>query len=158
MADAKNPKWTSHGDLEIDIFAPSPNDFDLFLSAIQPLAGIIFSRELSEATPHMSKERLVEQAREYFNSERFWEAHEVLETAWRSLGGEEKRYVQGVILVCAAFVHHQKGEEKVALGVLGRSIGQLSYGGDDYYGISVGELRREAEGILKEGRFRIFRI
>ncbi len=158
IAEARNPKWTSRGDLEIDIFAQSPNDFELFLSAIQPLAEIVFSRNLSEVPPHMSKEELVEQAREYFNSERFWEAHEVLETAWRSLGGIEKSYVQGLILVCAAFVHDQKGELKVALGVLARANRQLSYEGEDYFGINVGLLKNDVASILGEGRFHIFEI
>ncbi len=158
IAEARNPKWTSYGALEIDVFANSESDFALFLAAVEPVAEVEFSRNLSEAPPPKSKEALIEEAREFFDSERYWESHELLESVWRNLAGEEKRYVQGLILVCAAFVHHQKGEDSVALGVLARANRQLSYDGEDYHGISVGRLRREVEAILKEGRFHLFRV
>ena len=98
MAEARNPKWTSYGALELDIFAPSKSDFELFLAAVEPLARLEFSKNLSEAPPHKSKQELIEEARGYFNAERYWEAHETLESVWRSATGEEKRYLQGVIL------------------------------------------------------------
>ena len=42
---------------------------------------------------------------EYFNAQRFWECHEVLEGVWKKCSGSEKDLVQGIILVAAAFVH-----------------------------------------------------
>ncbi|MDV3243835.1 MAG: DUF309 domain-containing protein [Nitrososphaerales archaeon] len=158
MVEVRNPKWTSYGALEVDVFANSPNDFALFLAAVEPLATVEFSRNLHETPPSMTKEALVEEARAYFNSERYWESHENLEAVWRNLAGEEKRFVQGVILVCAAFVHHQKREEAVALGVLRRAAEQLSYGEENYYGIDVARLQSEVGRILALGRFQVFRL
>jgi hypothetical protein len=158
MVEARNPKWTSYGALEIDIFARSKEDFALFTAAVGPLAEIEFSRNLNEAQPHMAKEETVAEARAYFNSERYWECHEVLEGLWRNVEGEEKLYLQGLILVCAAFVHHQKREDQVALGVLARANKQLSYGRASYHGIDVVRVKEEVRAILGSKRFRVFRI
>lgn len=158
LAEARNPKWTSYRALEIDIFVPSAGDFSLFLAALEPLARIEFSKNLSEAPPHKPKNELIEEARAYFNSERYWEAHETLEAVWRNAAGEEKRYLQGLILVCAAFVHHQKREEEVALGVLRRALRQLSFGKDSYHCIKVEALRKHADEVLASKNFRSFGI
>ena len=112
----RSPKWTSYGALEIDVFAPSKADLDTFLAAVEPLGTLEFARDLNVAPSHRSCKQLFSEARVYFNSERYWECHEALEAAWRLLSGEEKLYVQGLILVCAALVHHQKG---VVLGEAG---------------------------------------
>ena len=157
-ANAQNPKWTSYGALEIDVFAPSRADFELFLAAVEPLASLDFSRDLNTAPPHLSDEELFLEARNYFNSERYWECHEVLEGAWRQMQGAEKRYVQGIILVCAAFVHHQKGEGAVALSVLKRASKQLDLGEETYHGIDVTALKLKVEQMISAGAFEVFRI
>ncbi|MDV3278699.1 MAG: DUF309 domain-containing protein [Nitrososphaerales archaeon] len=158
MVEARNPKWTSYGALEVDVFAKSKQDFALFLAAVEPVAKLEFSRDLNVTQPHLTKEEIVAEARMYFNRERYWECHEVLEGLWRNLEGEEKLYVQGLILVCAAFVHHQKGEEQVALGVLGRASKQLSYGTASYRGIEVERVKREVGRILDSKRFNVFSV
>lgn len=158
MAEARNPKWTSYGALELDIFAASAKDFELFLAAVEPMARVEFSRDLNEAPAHKPKEALIEEARRYFNSERYWEAHETLESIWRIATGEEKRYLQGLILVCAAFVHHQKREDEVAFGVLRRATRQLDYAAESYHGIRVKPLKKRAEAILESKKFEVFRV
>ena len=45
-----------------------------------------------------------------FNIERFWKSHEVLEGIWKESLGIEKRILNGIILIDAAFVHYQKNE------------------------------------------------
>lgn len=155
---AKNPKWTSYGALEVDIFAPSAGDFDLFRSLAEPLGKVEFHRDLNIAQPHRSDEDHFAEARRLFNSERYWEAHEVLEEKWRNLQGEEKSFVQGLILVCAAFVHHQKGEEDVAYGVMARAVKQLSLPREDYHGIDVALLERNSQEILTSRKFVNFPI
>jgi hypothetical protein len=156
--DVRNPKWTSYGALELDIFAPSKASMDAFLAAAEPLGRLEFWRDLNVAPSYRTEEELFSEARRYFNSERYWECHEVLEGAWRVASGDEKRYLQGIILVCAAFVHHQKGEDKVALGVLRRAVKQLDFGAPRYNGIEVDSLRRRAESTISSGRFETFRI
>ncbi len=157
-AEPRNPKWTSYGALELDIFCPTRADFDLFLLAVKPLARSEFARDLNAAPPHKTEKELFSEAREYFNSERYWESHEVLEGVWRLKQREEKRFLQGIILVCAAFVHHQKGEDEVALGVLRRAADQLDYPTPEYGGFSVPELKSHVQEILRSRRFSNFRV
>ncbi|MDG7008728.1 MAG: DUF309 domain-containing protein [Nitrososphaerota archaeon] len=156
--DPKNPKWTSYGALEIDVFSPSREDFELFVSAIRPLASFEFTKDLNVAPPYKAEEELFAEARELFNAERYWESHEVLEGAWRTKTGEEKRLLQGIILVCAAFVHHQKGEGEVALGVLRRSAPQLEYSGTPFHGFDLVRLRQNVHRIIETRRFENFAL
>jgi len=156
--EACNPKWTSYGALELDIFAASKADFETFHVAAQPLGTFEFVTDLNIAPPHLSLEQIFSEARGYFNSERYWEFHEVLERAWRITVGEEKNRIQGIILMCAAFVHHQKGEDEVALSVLRRALKQLDFKTASYYGIKVNSLRRHLSLIVSSAIFETFRI
>jgi hypothetical protein len=156
--DPRNPKWTSYGGLELDIFAATRADFELFLSAVSPIAGVEFVKDLNAAPRHKTEPETFSEARELFNAERYWECHEVLEGVWRTKQGEEKSLLQGLILVCAAFVHHQKGEPDVALSVMARALRQLGYPDRKYADIDLVKLRRGAEKIRTSRRFTNFRI
>ncbi len=157
-AEARNPKWTSYGALEIDVFCPSRDDLGVLVAVIGPLAKVEFSRDLNVAPPHRTEVELFREARDCFNAERYWESHEVLEGMWRQKQGPEKRFLQGVILVCAAFVHHQKGEEKVGLSILGRAIAQLDFPRESYGGIDVAGLKTNVAKMQENRRFFEFRI
>jgi len=156
--DIRNPKWTSHGALELDIFCPTEADFDLFLSAASPLFKTEFVRDLNRALTHEPEAQLLAESRGYFNAERYWECHEVLESVWRLKQGDEKRLLQGIILVCAAFVHHQKGEKEVALSVLGRAAKQLDFNSPEYGGIDLASLRANVRSVLERKQFSDFRV
>jgi hypothetical protein len=155
---ASNPKWTSYGALEVDLFADSAGDIELCIAALEPLGEVEFARNLSGAPPFRTLDETVREARSLFGAERYWECHEALEGAWMSLEGDEKRYVQGVILVCAAFVHHQKGEDATGLSVLRRASALLSYPAPEYHGIGVGHLARSVDGILAGSTFEPFSL
>ena len=156
--EARNPKWTSYGALEVDVFSRSREDFALLLAALEPLSDLEFSRDLNVAPAHRPASELVAEARIFFSAERYWEAHEDLESVWRSAAGDEKRYLQGLILLCAAFVHHQKREEGVALGVLARAARQLDYHGGEYHGISVEGAKSQVAEMLRSRRLLPFKI
>lgn len=156
--DPRNPKRTSYGALELDVFSPSRADFDLFAAAVRPLAEFEFMKDLNAAPPHKEEGEILAEAKELFNAERYWECHEVLEGVWRTKQGEEKRLLQAMILVCAAFVHHQKGEEDIALGVLQRAVKQLDYQGEHYTGFDVARLKRDSVRVLESQRFSNFRV
>ena len=156
--DARSPKRTSYGALELDLFCPSSSDFELLVEAVKPVAHIEFTRDLNIAAPHTSDAEALSEARSLFNGERYWECHEVLEGVWRTKEGVEKSLLQGMILVCAAFVHLQKGEKGIALGVLERASKQLDYPSKEYGGIEVGRLREEVASILQTRSFSNFRL
>jgi hypothetical protein len=150
-ARVTHPRWTSYGALEVDVFIPSPQDFDLFTSVIEPLSKVEFIRNLDEAPRFQSKEKILEEAVGYFNSERYWECHETLEGVWRPAEGDEKLLLQAIILICAAQVHEQRGERDVALGIYKRALPKISWEEGLYHGIDVSLLRERVEAALKDG-------
>lgn len=154
--DLRNPKWTSYGALEVDLFAPSRNDVETFLAAAAPIAPVEWLHDLSISPPYRPPEQLFREARDYFNAERYWECHETLEEEWRRSSGAKKSFLQGAILVCAAFVHHQKGEDHVALAILRRAQSRLDSGAPADSGIDVESLRRLVEETISSGRFEPF--
>ncbi|MDE1858584.1 MAG: DUF309 domain-containing protein [Thaumarchaeota archaeon] len=156
--DPRNPKWTSYGALELDVFSPTTADFDLFVVALSPLAEFEFTKDLGAPPRHRSDDDLFGEARSLFNAERYWECHEVLEGVWRQRQGEDKRLLQGVILVCAAFVHHQKQEEEVALGVLRRSLPLLDTPRGEVAGIRLSSFRRHVQDAIGSGKLVDFRV
>ena len=44
-----------------------------------------------------------------FNEHRFWHAHEAWERIWLTASGDEKRFLQGLIQLAAAYHHVQRG-------------------------------------------------
>jgi len=150
-ASVKHPRWTSYGALEVDAFTPSVQDFELFVAAMEPLAKVEFTKNLDEPPAFKPKEKILEEAVGYFNSERFWECHETLESVWRPAVGEEKKLVQGIILVCAALVHEQRGERDVGLGIYRRALPQIAWREKTYHGIDVPRLRKNVERSLAKG-------
>jgi predicted metal-dependent hydrolase len=110
--------------VELDLFCPM-----LALNeALKKLTSLFGSppicvRSLDVAL-EAPKERVLEEVFYLFNRGRYWESHEALEALWRASEGDEKRALQFLILVSAAFVHRQKGREQVALGILRRALGQ----------------------------------
>jgi len=157
-AVVRNPKWTSYGALEVDVFAGGRGDLDTFLAAVAPLAVLESVHDLNSAPRHRPLEELFNEARDYFNSERYWECHEVLEEVWRVADGKEKSNLQGAILVCAAFVHHQKGQDDVARSIIKRALRQLDFEAPSYHGVDVASLKRHSERVVSTGRFEAFRI
>jgi len=157
-ASIKHPRWTSRGALEVDVFAPSPEDFQLFMAVVEPLAATEFARSLDEVPPFKPKDDVLKEAIGYFDSERFWECHETLEPLWRSAKGEERSLLQAIILVCAALVHEQRGERDVALGIYRRALPQLAWGEKTYHGIDVPRVRKNVEVSLAKGELPPFAI
>ena len=157
-ADLRSPKWTSLGALELDVFCRTKADFDLFVAAFEPLARFEFVKDLNVPPPYREQEELFAEAKELFNAERYWESHEVLEGVWRQKEGEEKRLLQGVILVCAAYVHHQKREDGVAAGILRRSLPLLDSRRGEIAGIDLPRLRKDVQRVIGSGEFVSFRL
>jgi len=155
---AVNAKKTSYGSIEVDVFVSSTQDFKLFLSAVEPLGKVEFYRDLQVAPSHLSKDQAVGEVVSLFNGERFWEAHEVLESVWRVSEGDEKKLLQGLILACAAFVHVQKGEEDVALGVAKRALPLLSWKGQHYHGLDIDLFRSEFSKRTADGTLSLFKV
>jgi hypothetical protein len=78
-----------------------------------------------------------------FNSRRFFEAHEALETLWLKEQGEEKLFLHGLIQVAAAFHHLQRNNPEGFRRVLAKGMSKLMHFSGTRGGIDVDSLRRE---------------
>src|SRR5262249_59350778 len=61
-----------------------------------------------------------------FNTQKFFEAHEVLEDVWREAPVAEKQFLQGLIQAAVAFHHHSSGNVVGARSLLSRAHRNLS--------------------------------
>lgn len=100
---------------------------------------------------HMSKEEAFKTARSLFNQEKYWATHEVLESVWKNLKGDERDLVNGIILIAAAFVHAQKDESEICISILKRAARKLSKSDDFgvYYGIDTYKLKHLVTKIIE---------
>ena len=78
----------------------------------------------------------------FFNSGKFFEAHEALEDVWRQMQGPERDIMQAVIQVAVALHHHSTGNLDGARSVLARAAATLADAPDDFCGISLPPLRQ----------------
>ncbi len=89
-----------------------------------------------------------------FNEGFFFEAHEILEQAWRAERGEPRLFLQGLIQVCAGFHHFQNGNLNGALELLQRGSDKMREYPNHYLGF-------DAEALLArvaEARERMERV
>lgn len=77
---------------------------------------------------------------EEFNTERFFEAHEAWEEVWLASAGTEKRFLQGIIQIAAAFHHYQRGNSRGACSLLEAGLSRLRDLPADHGGIALDQL------------------
>lgn len=82
----------------------------------------------------------IEEAIRLFNTEYFFEAHEVLEDVWHVERGESRLFLQGLIQVCAAYHHFQNGNLVGAITLLERGADKMRRYPLRYLGMNVGKL------------------
>src|SRR6266852_9257789 len=58
----------------------------------------------------MGKHEAILRARDLFNDEKYWGAHEALESGWKDAHHEERDLLNGIIVMAAACVHDEKDE------------------------------------------------
>lgn len=123
---------------------------------LRHIAPLDHAKEVVEE--HIEKEDAIKLGVHYFNEERFWEAHEVLEGVWKQCQEGERDLVQGIILVAAALVHHQKAEDSICISILVRALDKLARTDGLYHGINVDALRKKVQAIKDSGRILLFSI
>lgn len=77
----------------------------------------------------------VEQGVEHFNAQAFWHAHEAWESLWLEASGEEKRFLQGLIQLAAAYYHVKRGTLRGAARLFDAALAKLEPFNDGYGGI-----------------------
>ena len=140
-------------------------EFDVSIEKFR-LDQLIKKLELIEPLDHvkhvidenMEKEEAIEKGIYYFNYERFWECHEVLEGAWKKSAGKEKELIQGIILVAAALVHYQKNENEICLSIFSRALEKIGNAKGNYHKIDIDALRNRVSSMLRTGILEAFTI
>jgi len=136
--------------IELDLSVSEEEVLDrIVLKAISTIAEFDSYERVKEED--LSKEEAIDRARDLFNNEKFWRCHEVLENIWKQSDGEEKRLLNGVILVAAAFVHFQKGENETCIGILRRAYDKIKSGKGEYFKIRFDLLEENLRRMIDTG-------
>ncbi|HKR66106.1 MAG TPA: DUF309 domain-containing protein [Thermoanaerobaculia bacterium] len=70
-----------------------------------------------------------------FNTHEFWHAHEAWESLWLRTQGEERRFLQGLIQLAAAYHHVQRGTFRGAVRLFDAAREKLSGYPEGYLGV-----------------------
>lgn len=68
------------------------------------------------------EDEIIQEAKEMFSRERYWEAHTVLEDLWKISRGRKKKLLQGIIIIAASLTHHQMGETEVSARMYSKGL------------------------------------
>lgn len=117
-------------------------------------------RDLEEESAPLDKIEVLRQSIELFNEQRYWECHETLEQIWRrEPKGSEKDVQQGIILAASAFVHFQKNEDDVCIGMIPKALSKLaSWSEKTYYMIDVEKLKERLKEMERSQVISPFKI
>lgn len=141
-------------------------EFDLFtsnelLDRIVPLTSsygsLLSTKRLEHEVGTESIDDTVSTAKNYFNEERFWECHELLEGIWKQSTGDEQMLLQGVILVAAAFVHVQRDEPEICISMLKRALPMLTKK-DQYYSLDIKRFTRSVKTVVNSKKPVLIRL
>jgi hypothetical protein len=143
--------------IELDISISKKYNIDQVSNLLKTIST---TKELIEVKErHFTKNEAINNAIILFNEEKYWWSHEALEMIWKKSQGEEKQLLNGLILVCAAFVHNQKDEYNVCLSILERSMIKFSTVKESkYYGIDIDEIKKRIRKILQTKEIVQFKI
>jgi uncharacterized protein len=148
--------------IELDVGAHQETIFmhpvEKFISSLGKIGSILFIDEISDEKKYASIEETISSAIYLFNMERFWKSHEVLESVWKDASGSNKKLLNGIILVDAAYVHLQKYEPETYFSILRRSVEKLKDTPEYLYNINMKLLLQNVEYILSEKKVFYFKI
>ena len=87
---------------------------------------------------------------EYFNTGKYFEAHEYLENAWRDEGREIRDLYRAVLQVAVGYYHLTRGNYTGAQKMFNRSRKYLDLLPGTCQGIHLGQLRRDMDRVEAE--------
>lgn len=100
--------------------------------------------ELGDTPVPSSPEEALRLGIEFFNGERFFQAHEIWEHGWHAAPEPERDFWQGVIQVAIGYCHFQRGNPNGAVTLLGRGARRLERYRDGHRDLPIARLAREA--------------
>lgn len=85
---------------------------------------------------------------ELFNARDFYQAHDPWESLWLERFGEEKDFIQGLILSAVALHHYSRGNHRGARSRYRLSVDKLEKYPDSYWGVDLKKFRRRMSGTM----------
>lgn len=121
--------------MEVDLHTDDPERVKVKLSDIASLIefrilnedSITYNAEYFNSVLN-SESVIIDQAREMFRQERYWEAHTALEDLWKASRGSRKKTLQGIIIVAASLTHYQMDEFLVAEKMYTKALSLIESG------------------------------
>jgi len=93
-------------------------------------------------------EGLIDRGIFFFNSGRYFEAHEVWEDLWREEQGEGRIFYQALVQAAVGMHHATRNNKSGSRAVLLRALSKLDRLPEIVEGIEVGTLRRDLRQVL----------
>ena len=141
--------------IELDV-SVEKEKFDTIIEKLSPIGKLDTVRHVVEE--EITKDDGIKDGIFYFNNERFWEAHEAWEGAWKKCYGEEKSLIQGIILVAVAFAHSQKNDVDIGINMFGRALDKIGDFRGLYHNIDVDRIRKKITAMKHSGEMALFKI
>ena len=142
--------------LELDVSVSSESTLDVMRSKLSNIGPLIELDRIAEK--ELDKDESIRMARILFNNEKYWKTHEVLEGVWKHTYGDERDLLNGLILVAAALVHYQKGEQGICISIINRALAKLNNSHGRYHDINIDSLKSEITHMIKSINFSKFTI
>jgi uncharacterized protein len=118
----------------------SESNLDELIEKLSSIGPLDHAKHVIEEI--VEKENAISEGIDYFNNERFWECHEILEGVWKNCDGNEKFLVQGLILVAAGLVHYQKDEDHTCISIFNRALQKLENSNGKYHNIDIDKIKK----------------
>ena len=96
----------------------------------------------------VKRDRLFQEGLDAFNSGRYYDAHEHWEEVWLETPNPEKKFLQGLIQVAAAFHHYSRSNFPGCRNLLQAGLLKLDFFPEEYGGLAIGPLRRSVRRWL----------
>ena len=131
--------------VELDTSVPESN-LDELIDKLSSIGPLDHAKHVVEEI--FEKEDAISEGISYFNNERFWECHEILEGVWKNCDGDEKFLVQGLILVAAGLVHYQKDEDEICISIFNRALKKLENASGQYHDIDIDKIKKTISEMI----------
>ena len=131
--------------VELDTSVPESN-LDELIDKLSSIGPLDHAKHVVEEI--FEKEDAISEGISYFNNERFWECHEILEGVWKNCDGDEKFLVQGLILVAAGLVHYQKDEDEICISIFNRALTKLENASGQYHDIDIDKIKKTVTDMI----------
>ncbi len=86
---------------------------------------------------------------QFFNEEKFFDAHEELETAWKEEPGSIRDLYRGILQIAVTYLHITRGNYDGAIKVYARSLKWMQDWNDVCRGIHVKKIREDAKMVMQ---------